>query len=610
MGILFMEPELLEETLTNIQKLQSIMIEVATGVKIQDKEEDYTKLYQEVASQIVDLQDEGHKIENPNNFQSLWVWHRHWKPNLNGYASRGAFIHELYKSVFNEIDIALCQHHVKVTSPEALVHELEAPRLEELIAKIEHLKKIMIEVATERDPISQIQYEEEDYSKIYREVTLQLGILSELDIHVSNPNEFRSLWQWYSFWQDQLFTRDSRSKHISELYTSVVEPINKALNNHRRKATSYAEFVEDLKRRFNKQTSAHTSTSTPISQPQDINNSNLADTNLPEESIAVQSYPVNLISVWTDENVMNPEIFLEQKDVSPLIFALNQFALKVSVASDRYNVLESAALDSALLSNLKFDTQSNTFAPALVSAFRSYSISNQRLNYHPMVKLLEYLRDLAPIYGLNDQSVELFTRLVEKGNENFKALATRSAVGRIESPIGNAIGTGVLIRNNLLLTCNHIFSKSQVQKAWVRFGYKAGTYDSAKDIFELDCIINHSRPDYALLKIQGQFQHPKPISTNENAILDSGEEIRIIHHSQGTHVVISDLGQIMQVGEDYIDHNVNTDDGSSGAPIFNQQWELIGIHQGKVGIGRNFETGTTGGIPIRTIWNKISSYLN
>ena len=96
----------------------------------------------------------------------------------------------------------------------------------------------MIGVVTQRDHIYQIQYEEEDYSKIYREVTLKLGILRELDIRVSNPNEFRSLWQWYSFWQDQLFTRDSRQKHINELYTSVVNPINKSLDNHRRKKTS------------------------------------------------------------------------------------------------------------------------------------------------------------------------------------------------------------------------------------------------------------------------------------------------------------------------------------------------------------------------------------
>ncbi|KAB8332793.1 trypsin-like peptidase domain-containing protein [Scytonema tolypothrichoides VB-61278] len=307
---------------------------------------------------------------------------------------------------------------------------------------------------------------------------------------------------------------------------------------------------------------------------------------------------------------MNPEVFLDHTDVTPLILALNNFALKVSVASDRQNVLETASIDSAFLSNLRFDTPPNTFAQALVSGFKTYQSYNSNFNYHPLVNLLGSLRDLAPIYGLRDQDVELFNRLVEKGQENFKALKARCTVGRIESPIGNPIGTGVLINNNILLTCHHIFSKSQVQKAWVRFGYKAESYESAKDVFELDFISDNSRLDYALLKIQGQYQQPKAISINENMLLDSGQEIRIIHHPQGKPVVISDLGQIIQVGEDYIDHNLKTDDGSSGAPIFNSQWELIAIHQGKVGIGRNFEPGSTGCIPIRAIWNQILPHLN
>jgi S1-C subfamily serine protease len=290
--------------------------------------------------------------------------------------------------------------------------------------------------------------------------------------------------------------------------------------------------------------------------------------------------------------------------------ALNNFALKVSVASDRQNFLESAGIDSAFLSNLKCDTPPNIFALALVSGFKNYHIYNSNFNYHPLVNLLESLRDLASIYGLREQDVELFNRLAEKGQENFKALKARNAVCRIESPIGNAIGTGVILKNNLLLTCNHIFSKSQVQKAWVRFGYKAGNYESAKDVSELDFIDKNSRFDYALLKIKEQPQQSKTISINENSILDSGQQIRIIHHPQGKPVVISDLGQIMQVGEAYIDHNLKTDDGSSGAPIFNLQWELIAIHQGKVGIGRNFQPGTTGGIPIRAIWNQISSHFS
>jgi S1-C subfamily serine protease len=310
---------------------------------------------------------------------------------------------------------------------------------------------------------------------------------------------------------------------------------------------------------------------------------------------------------------MNPELFLEQKDVVPLTLALNQFALRVNDASERQEVLESAGIDIALLSNLKLGATATKFAPALVAEFKRYRISNQRSDYHPMVSLLKYLCDLAPIYGLADQDVALFSRLAEQGQENLKALAARSAVGKIESPKGIGIGTGVLIGKNLLLTCNHIFSKSQAKQAWVRFNYTSGSYDLDSDVFELDLdtATRSSQLDYALVRVKGE---PKQRTANLiDAILDSSQEIRLIHHPQGQYIVISGLGQIVQVGEDYIDHNVSTDEGSSGAPIFNRDWQLVAIHRGNLGIGRagrSLEPGTTSGVPLRAFWKNIQTQLS
>lgn len=230
-----------------------------------------------------------------------------------------------------------------------------------------------------------------------------------------------------------------------------------------------------------------------------------------------------------------------------------------------------------------------------------------------MVSLLKYLCELAPLYGLADQDVALFSRLVEQGQENFKALAARNAVGRIESPKGQVIGTGVLIGKNLLLTCNHIFSKSQVQEAWVRFNYTFGSYSLDSEVFELDLdtAIRSNQLDYALLKVKGE---PRQRITNcINAILDSSQEIRLIHHPRGQHIVISGLGQIVQVGDDYIDHNISTDEGSSGAPIFNRDWQLVAIHRGNLGIGRagrSLEAGTTSGVPLRAFWKDIQTSLS
>jgi S1-C subfamily serine protease len=306
---------------------------------------------------------------------------------------------------------------------------------------------------------------------------------------------------------------------------------------------------------------------------------------------------------------MDAELFLEQKtDIPPLMDALRRFATAVSVADELQNVLINADLDDAFMGNLKWDTNANMFAQALLAKFRTYHVSKKRLDYHPMVNLLQNLLDFQP-YDLTDNDVTLFTRLIERGNENFKALTARRAVGRIESPKGTGVGTGTLVGKNLLLTCYHIFSKNLLEEAWVRFDYTAGSY-GLEDVFKLDMdfVSNQNQPDHALLQIKG---NPEPQPTPPvNAILNQNQEIRLIHHPGGQPVVISDVGQIAQVGEDYIDHDVDTESGSSGAPIFNRNWEMVGIHQGNPGIARPVEPGTTAGVPIRAIWDKISPHIS
>ncbi|MBW4683079.1 MAG: serine protease [Microcoleus vaginatus WJT46-NPBG5] len=472
---------------------------------------------------------------------------------------------------------------------------MEPAQLEEFLAKIKKLQSIMIDVATG----TRIEHEEEEYTELYREVALRFELLQEAGLSISNPNEFRSLWDWYEYWSSELDgTYAARRKYIRDLYVRVAEPIEKSLYKQKVQATSSEGFIQDLKRRLNPQASAQTTGSISIE---------------PNQAVEVLSQFTHSNSSWTDESVMNPELFLEQRDVVPLTFALNQFALRVNVASDRQEFLDSAGVDNALLSNLRLDTQPNRFAQALVAAFKSYPISNQRLDYHPMVSLLNHLCDLAPIYGLADQDVALFSRLAEQGQENLKALAARSAVGRIESPKGTGIGTGVLIGKSGLLTCDHIFSKSQAKEAWVRFNYTSESFPLDPNVFQLDLdtAIRSSQPDYALVKVKGE---PRQRTTEViDAILDSNQEIRLIHHPQGKPVVISGLGKIVQVGEDYIDHNVSTDEGSSGAPIFNRDWQLVAIHRGNWGIGRagrSLEPGTTSGVPLRAFWKNIQTQLS
>ncbi len=302
---------------------------------------------------------------------------------------------------------------------------------------------------------------------------------------------------------------------------------------------------------------------------------------------------------------MEPEVFLEQRDVVPLTKAMIMVLMKINTASDRQSVFESAGLHPGFLGNLKLDTQPNILAQTLIAEFKRYRLDSKHLDYHPMISLLSYISNLPEIYILPDQDVILFKRLVEQGQENFQALIARSAVGRIESPSGTGIGTGVLVGKNLLLTCHHVFSKTQVQQAWVRFGYKTGSYGLEK-IYPLDHVTHNHRLDYALMRMQGQ--PPQSIVSPNQAELNTGQEIRLIHHPLGKPVVISDVGQITQVGEDYFDHNIQAEVGSSGAPIFDREWKLIGIHRGNPGIPRVIK-GTSASVPVRVFWFQIVSSL-
>lgn len=192
-------------------------------------------------------------------------------------------------------------------------------------------------------------------------------------------------------------------------------------------------------------------------------------------------------------------------------------------------------------------------------------------------------------------------------------LAAWSAVGRIESPPGTARGTGVLVDRQLLLTCKHIFKRifdCGLDRAWVRFGYKTGK-DGVEpgDIFELDLkaiVSDNAHSDYALVRICGEPEYC--IAPLSNAWLKTKQGVRIIHHPRGEPAQISEIGQIVNVDKDYIQHDLKADFGSSGAPIFDLDWHVVAIHRGRLSLSRSYAPGVTEGVPIYSIWKDIKSY--
>ncbi|GAA6623273.1 CHAT domain-containing protein [Scytonema sp. NUACC26] len=127
---------------------------------------------------------------------------------------------------------------------------------------------------------------------------------------------------------------------------------------------------------------------------------------------------------------MEPEVFLEQKEIIPLTKVLIKVLTSEANASDRRSLLKNAEISSAFIGNLRLESQPNTLAQSLVAAFKSHHMSSKQPDYHPMVKFLSYLTELGLTenYEMSDEELDLFNRLIERGQKNIKAFKVRNGI--------------------------------------------------------------------------------------------------------------------------------------------------------------------------------------
>jgi nucleoside phosphorylase len=240
-----MEISQLEEVLQKIQKMQSIMIAVATGEEqIQNLEEDYIQIFGEVDLDIELFQEENICSSNPNPFNSLWDWYNYWSCNFSNYADRRKYVYNLYTDLINTLE-----QSVQIKADRSGSKNINDPeKLNGLLVKIQELQSIMLNVATGS---ASIQSEEENYIKLYQEISSYSRKLQQEGLIRKDPNNFSSLWHWHSYWKSELDGYPSRRSFVRELYGSIVVPIQQSLRKHQQRSTSVQEFTEDLYRRFN-----------------------------------------------------------------------------------------------------------------------------------------------------------------------------------------------------------------------------------------------------------------------------------------------------------------------------------------------------------------------
>ncbi len=165
----------------------------------------------------------------------------------------------------------------------------------------------------------------------------------------------------------------------------------------------------------------------------------------------------------------------------------------------------------------------------------------------------------------------------------------------IRAPDGRTgAGTGSMVSQRLLMTNNHVLKT----KDWARLS--RAVFDFEDDIdgnplptntFSFDpeaFFFTHPGLDFTLVAVQERSLQPQgrklsefgfnPMDPEEGKIA-KGEFINIIQHPSGLHkqAVIQD-NQLLDLPEDWMHYEADTLPGSSGAPLFNNRWELVGLH--------------------------------
>jgi endonuclease G len=225
--------------------------------------------------------------------------------------------------------------------------------------------------------------------------------------------------------------------------------------------------------------------------------------------------------------------------------------------------------------------------------------------------------DAAEIAALGTDEVEVTT--VETGETDFIALVrllsandlisaaflaggarASRAVGRIiicaEGGRVTGYGTGSLISPNLVLTNNHVLEDVQsAAQAQIEFDYELGLDGTPAQAasFKLDpdrFFLTSRELDYSLVAVEEQDSVGGELATfGWNQVIEAegkvilGEQLNIVQHPNGEPKQLAMReNQLLDLLDNYLHYKTDTAPGSSGSPVFNDQWEIVGLHHSGV----------------------------
>ena len=177
-----------------------------------------------------------------------------------------------------------------------------------------------------------------------------------------------------------------------------------------------------------------------------------------------------------------------------------------------------------------------------------------------------------------------------------QGLQVANAVGRLhirdERGQSQGYGTGFLVSPRLLLTNHHVLaSAAQAKRSLVEFNFQESANAEMKPsrTFALapsTLFLSDADLDYALVAVAADAQLSPygwlPLIEEQGKLL-VGERVNIIQHPNGEAKQLAIRNnQVVDELELFLHYQTDTSPGSSGSPVFNDQWEVVALHHSGV----------------------------
>lgn len=176
------------------------------------------------------------------------------------------------------------------------------------------------------------------------------------------------------------------------------------------------------------------------------------------------------------------------------------------------------------------------------------------------------------------------------------------SVGRIHvrTPQGAGFGTGFLVAPRLVMTNNHVLEDASIAgSSKIEFDFQEGADGKLlPSVFvnfdPATFFVTDKTLDFSLVALQGDLAPISRMGFNglsaEEGKVIVGEYVSIIQHPSGERKQLAlRENQIVDVLDDFLHYKTDTSPGSSGSPVFNDQWEVVALHHS--GIPRKDASG-------------------